>query len=74
MITTGKPGLGLYVDKMSPGNWIVRDRDGRFWIVPPGEDAWERRRPFQPTEEMELEAIPGHYMYMIGLPTEPETL
>jgi hypothetical protein len=61
--------VGLYVDKACPAHWIVRDRDGRFWIVPPGEDAWERRQPFQPTGETELEAIPGHYLYMIGLPT-----
>jgi hypothetical protein len=73
MITTRKPAMGLYVDKNCPGNWIVRDRDGRFWIVPPGEDAWEQRQPFEPTGEMELEAIPGHYMYLIGLAIELET-
>jgi hypothetical protein len=25
-------------------------------------------RPFQPTEETDLEAIPGHYRSMLGLP------
>lgn len=61
--------MSLYVDKGRPESWIVRDRDGRFWAVPPGEDAWDRRRPFQPTGETELEPIPGHYMVMLGVPT-----
>jgi hypothetical protein len=69
MIITMKPAMGLYVDKRRPDNWIVRDHDGRFWIVPPCEDAWERRQPFQPNGETELEVIPGHYLYLIGLPT-----
>ena len=69
MTTARKPAMSLYVDKRCPANWIVRDRDGWFWIVPPGEDGWERRQPFQPTGVTELEAIPGHYMYMIGVPT-----
>jgi hypothetical protein len=69
MITTRKPVMSLYVDKGRPANWIVRDREGQFWVVPPGEDAWERRQPFQPTGETELEAIPGHYMHMLGLPS-----
>jgi hypothetical protein len=47
---------------------IVRDPEGNFWIVPPVENTWECRRPFQPTEETELEAIPGDYRSMLGLP------
>ena len=69
MPTARKPAMSLYVDRGCPANWIVRDRDGQFWIVPPGEGAWERRRPFQPSGETELEAVPGHYMHMLGLPT-----
>jgi hypothetical protein len=69
MTTPGKPAMSLYVDRKCPANWVVRDRDSRFWIVPPGEDGWERRQPFQPTGETELEAIPGHYMQMLGLPS-----
>ena len=69
MTPTRKPAMSLYVDKGPPANWVVRDREGRFWIVPPGEDAWERRQPFQPTVETDLEAIPGHYLPMLGLPT-----
>jgi hypothetical protein len=68
MTTARKQAMSLYVDRGYPANWIVRDGDGRFWVVPPGEGGWERRRPFQPTDETELEAVPGHYLYMLGLP------
>jgi hypothetical protein len=68
MISTEKPVVGLYVDKGRPEHWIVRDHQGRFWMVPPGENAWERRQPYEPTEETELEPIPGHYQYVLGLP------
>jgi hypothetical protein len=37
-------------------------------MVPSGENYWDRRRPFQPTEDTELEPVPGHYTYMLGLP------
>jgi hypothetical protein len=40
-------------------HWIVRDAEGKFWIVLPVENAWESRRPFQPTEETHFEAVPG---------------
>ena len=68
MFTTEKPVVGLYVDKACPEHWIVRDHQGRFWMVPPGENPWERRQPFQPSEGTELEPIPGHYKSMLGLP------
>jgi hypothetical protein len=68
MITTRKPVMSLYVDKGCPEHWIVRDREGRFWVVPSGENAWEKREPFHPSEDAELEPVPGHYMYMLGLP------
>ena len=58
----------IFVDRSSPEHWIVRDPEGNFWIVPPIENAWESRQPFQPTAETELESIPGHYGSMIGLP------
>jgi hypothetical protein len=60
--------LALYAAKSCPEHWIVRDHQGRFWLVQPGEDSWERRQPLELTEETELEPIPGHYMYMLGLP------
>ena len=30
--------VGLYADKACPEDWIVRDHEGRFWMVPPGEE------------------------------------
>ena len=37
MFTTRKPIMGLFVDKGCPEHWIVRDHEGRFWAIPPGE-------------------------------------
>jgi len=68
MIATEKPTVSLYVNKACREHWIVRDHQGRFWMVPPGENSWERRQPFQPMEETELEPIPGHYKNLLGLP------
>jgi hypothetical protein len=67
MTATRKPAMSLYVDKVRPEHWIVCDREGRFWIVSPGQDAWAKREPFQPSEEAELESVPGHYLYMLGI-------
>ena len=68
MMTNSKPTMSLYVDRQCPDHWIVRDRDGLFWVVPPGENAWAKREPFEPCEDAELETVPGHYMHMLGLP------
>ena len=68
MITTESPVVGMYVAKTCPEHWIVLDHQGRFWMVPPGQNPWERRQPFQWTEDTELEPIPGHYKYVLGLP------
>lgn len=60
--------LALYVDR-SIQQWIVRDADGTFWIVPTNaKNAWSQREQFYPTEETELEPVPGHYKTMLGLP------
>lgn len=67
MVATKKPVFCLYVDK-SNGQWVVRDPEGNFWTVPIVDKPWDHRQPFQPTEETELEAVPGHYKYMLGLP------
>ncbi len=58
----------IYVDSACTEHWIVRDPEGNFWIVPPVERAWECRRPFQVTEETDLQVIPGHYRSLLGLP------
>jgi hypothetical protein len=31
-------------------------------------DPWDERQPFLPAEETELEPVPGHHKYMLGLP------
>jgi hypothetical protein len=65
---TERPVVGLYVDKSCSEHWIVKDRHGQFWTVPPGDNAWERRQRFHPSEETELAPVPGHYLSMLGLP------
>jgi hypothetical protein len=68
MIEGRKPILALYVDR-STQQWIVLDPQGNYWLVPQGEDnGWDRRQPFYPTEQSELEPVPGHYKYMLGVP------
>ena len=64
MIAVGK--LALYIDR-STRQWIVRDAEANFWAVPTGDDAWEQRQPFYPTEDTQLEPIPAHYRYALGL-------
>ena len=59
--------LSLYIDR-SQQQWIVRDPEGNFWTLPSGDNAWEQRQPFYLTEKAELEAIPSHYKYSLGLP------
>lgn len=66
-MTHGKQTVSIYVDRSSQ-QWIVRDPDGDFWIVPVVESPWDHRQPLQLTEETELEPVPGHYKYMLGLP------
>jgi hypothetical protein len=58
----------LFVDKASQ-QWIVRDHEGNFWIVPSVENPWDHRLPFLPAEETDLEPVPGHYKSMLGLPS-----
>ena len=44
MITLRKRVLALYVDRSSQ-QWIVRDPDGNFWLVPSADHAWDHRQP-----------------------------
>ena len=67
MATLRKQVMALFVDRQSQ-QWIVRDPEGTFWVVPSVENAWDHRRPFQPTDESDLEPVPGHYKGMLGLP------
>jgi len=57
----------IFADRSSQ-QWIVQDPEGRFWIVPSTDNAWDHRQPFHPTEETDLESVPGHYKDMLGLP------
>ena len=60
--------FALYVDRCSQ-QWIVLDPDGQFWTVPAAEEEpWVQRQSFVPTDETELEPVPGHYKHMLGLP------
>jgi hypothetical protein len=68
MMASGTHKVALFVARSCPQHWIVRDPDGNFWILPPGEKPWEQRQPFHPTAETELEPVPGHYRYMLSLP------
>jgi hypothetical protein len=68
MIASGEQKVALFVDRSRPQNWVVRDPEGNFWIVPPVDNPWENREPFTLSEEADLEPVPGHYRYMLGLP------
>jgi len=59
--------VSLYVDRNLPSCWIVRDRAGDFWMVPAGDQAWERREPYTLSEDSQLESVPGHYKYLLGI-------
>ena len=67
MLEVRKQAMRLYVDRASR-RWVVRDPEGNFWLLPSVENPWEQRRPFELSEESNLEPIPGHYKDMLGLP------
>ena len=65
---TGAPlRVSLYVCRANR-QWVVLDGDGNYWVLPSSENPWDERQPFFPTEETELEPVPGHYKILIGLP------
>ncbi|MBY0527191.1 MAG: hypothetical protein K2R98_27595 [Gemmataceae bacterium] len=68
MISSTIRMAAIYVDRACTEHWIVRDPGGNFWIVPSSDNAWDNRQPFQPTEETELDPVPGHYRFLLGLP------
>jgi hypothetical protein len=67
MTTLRKQQVAVFADRASQ-QWIVRDPEGKFWLVPSVVNPWEHRQPFEPSEEMDLEPVPGHYKNMLGLP------
>ncbi len=62
-----RPALSIFVDRSSQ-QWVVRDPDGNFWVVPYDDNPWDHRQPFEFTEKIELEPVPGHYKSMLRLP------
>ena len=67
MLATAEYVVAIYVDRVSQ-QWVVRDPDGHFWLLPSVENAWENRLRFEPSADNTLEPIPGHYRYLLGLP------
>jgi hypothetical protein len=67
MGTISKQTVLLFVDRVSQ-QWIVRDPEGRFWLLPSVDNAWDHREAFHATEDVYLEPVPGHYIHMLGLP------
>jgi hypothetical protein len=67
MISPRRQRAVLFVERSSQ-QWIVQDPEGNFWLLPSVENPWSQRQPFHPTEEAELELVPGHYKGMPGLP------
>jgi hypothetical protein len=67
MDTVIKRKVALFVDQATK-QWVVRDPDGNYWQVAPGEDGWENRQQYELNAEQALESIPGHYRYMLRLP------
>lgn len=67
MLTVRKQVVSIYADRTNR-QWVVRDADGNFWLLPATDTPWDDRRPFEPGEETELEPVPGHYKSMLGLP------
>ena len=68
MITGRSRTVSLFVER-STHQWIVRDLEGKFWVVPVVVDhPWEHRQPFEVSESITLEPMPGHYKSMLGLP------
>lgn len=67
MLLRRDAAVRLFVDRTSQ-QWIVRDGEGRLWIVPVGDEPWRRRQPFEPVADTDLEPVPGHYKSTLGLP------
>ena len=67
-MTTGpKHIVAIFVER-SYRQWVVRDPEGKFWVLPSVDDPWPSRLPFLPTDETSLDPVPGHYKHVLGLP------
>lgn len=63
----------LYADRLGQ-QWIVRDPEGCFWVLPQTDNPWDDRQPFVPNPETELEPLPGHYSSLFRLPFQRKSL
>lgn len=67
MLMIERHTAAVFVDR-SAQQWVVRDPDGAFWMVPCVEHPWEHREPFEINDDVELEPVPGHYKSLLGIP------
>jgi hypothetical protein len=67
MNTGTKRMVALFVERLHQ-QWVVRDPEGNFWLLPAVDDPWGQRQPFTPTPETELEPVPSHYTSLLGFP------
>lgn len=67
MLAERRTLVSLYVEP-STRRWVVRDPDGVLWAFDSSFDGWDRREPYELTDDSELVAVPGHYRYMLQLP------
>jgi hypothetical protein len=58
--------IALYVDRTTR-RWVARDPEGKLWALAPTANTWDERQPFTPAEDTDLESVPGHYKYLLGL-------
>ena len=63
-MTTGpKRMVALFVER-SYQQWVVRDPEGNFWLLPSVEDPWGHRQPFYPDSRVGAGAGPWSlYVY-----------
>lgn len=60
-------GGAVFVER-STRRWVVLDPEGRFWVLPTADDPWLHRLAFEPSDETDLDRVPGHYKHVLGLP------
>jgi hypothetical protein len=58
--------LALFADRTAQ-RWVVRDPEGQFWSFPVSGASWNDREPFDLTDDVCLEPVPGHYLVLLGL-------